>query len=163
MRMGCAALVAEGHVLKAHIPPQGDRRLRMPQRPLSPQAQARPPARVHQRGTCALVHLRRLVHGLKDPLGAGQGGQEEVALLGELVDGQGRLAHKHQIAGKAAHVGQALHGHHAAQHGHDGVVDIGDAHHRRDHGGGIGSGRRCPPGAGPRSSSGSRAGSPPRG
>ncbi len=24
--------------------------------------------------------------------------------------------------------------------GHDGVVDIGDAHHRRDHGGGIGLG-----------------------
>ena len=130
---GVGALVAEGHVVKADIPPE--RNFRAVGLAPGPAALLL----LHQ-PDLSLVHLRCLVHGLKDPLGAGQGGQEEVALLGELVDGQGRLAHEHQIAGKAAHIGEALHGHIATQGGHDGVVDIGDAHHRRDHGGGIGLG-----------------------
>ena len=50
----------------------------------------------------ALVNFGRLLHGGKNTLGTGQRRQQEVALLGKLVDGQGGLAHKHQIAGQAA-------------------------------------------------------------
>ena len=85
----------------------------------------------------ARVLLGRLVHGLKDPLGAGKGGQQEVALLSELVDGSRRLADKDQIAGQAPRVCHALEGHDAAQDGYHRVVDVGNADHRRDHGGGV--------------------------
>ena len=85
----------------------------------------------------ACIHLGVLLHGGEDTLGTGQGGQQEVALLGELVDGHGGLAHKDQIAGQAAQVGPALHDHEASQHRDDRVVDIPDTDHRRDHGGGV--------------------------
>ena len=85
----------------------------------------------------ALVGLGRFLHGGEDTLGARQRRQQEVALLGELVDGHGGLAHKDQIAGQAAQVGPALHDHKAAQHRDDRIVDIPDADHRRDHGGGV--------------------------
>ena len=137
-----AGVVAEVHVLEPHVAPEGHQR---PVRPLpGPQAGLFPAG--HQavsllpdadqiRG--AVVHLRRLVHGGKDTLRAGQGRQQQVGLLGELVDGQGRLPDKDQIAGQAPHIGGPLQGHDAAQHRHDGVVDIGDGDHRRDHGGRI--------------------------
>ena len=91
---------------------------------------------VHQADP-AFVHLGGQAHSLKDALGAGHGRQQEIALLGELVDGHGRLPDKHQIAGQAADVGHAPQGHQAAHHRHNGVVDIGDADHRRHHGGGV--------------------------
>ena len=68
--------------------------------------------------------------------------------MGELVDGHGCLADKHQIAGQAAYIGEAFHGHIPPQGGHDGVVDVGDTHHRRNHSGGVslGAGARLPKG-----------------
>ena len=83
----------------------------------------------------ALVHLRLQVHGLEHPLRTGHRRQQEVALLGELVDRGRGLPHKDQVACKAAHVGQPLQRHDAAQHRHNRVVDVGDGDHRRDHGG----------------------------
>ena len=93
-------------------------------------------AHVHQFHR-ALVDLGRLFHGGKDALGTGQRGQQKVALLGKLVDGQRGLAHKHQVAGQAAQVSPAFHDHQAAQHGDDRIVDIADTDHRRDHCGSI--------------------------
>ncbi len=143
-------LVAEVHVLKAHIPPQGRQgAVRLLPGPAARLFRAGGQAaaallHVDQDGS-ALVHLAVLVHDLEDPLRAGQGGQQEVGLLGELVDGHGGLAHKDQIAGQAAHVGGAVDGHDAAQHRHNGVVEIGDGDHRGHHGGRIALG----PGARP--------------
>ena len=54
-----------------------------------------------------------------------------------MVDGQSRLAHKHQIAGQAAQAGLAVHNHQPAQHGNDRIVDVGDGNNGGDHGGGI--------------------------
>ena len=127
---GVVRVVAEGHAIKAHIPPQrhpGTVSL------LPSPAAVRVPHQVHG----AFILLGQLVHDGEHPLGSGQCRQQEVALLGELVDGHGGLTHKHQVAGKAAHVGKPLHGHITAQRRHDGVVDVGDAHHRRDHGSGV--------------------------
>ena len=81
----------------------------------------------------ALVYLRLQVHGLEHPLRTGHRRQQEVALLGELIDRGRGLPHKDQVACKAAHVGQPLQRHDAAQHRHNRVVDVGDGDHRRHH------------------------------
>ena len=73
-----------------------------------------------------LIGFRLFVKHIENALGTGKGGQQKVALLGELVDGQSRLAHKHQIAGQAAQAGLAVHNHQPAQHGNDRIVDVGD-------------------------------------
>ena len=84
-----------------------------------------------------LIGFRLFVKHIENALGTGKGGQQKVALLGELVDGQSRLAHKHQIAGQAAQAGLAVHNHQPAQHGNDRIVDVGDGNNGGDHGGGI--------------------------
>ena len=142
MKDGVALVVAEADVVEPHVPPQGDqgavRLLPGPAARLFPaggeDAVFFPD--VHQLDL-AFVHLGGQAHGLENPLGARHGRQQQVALLGELVDGQSRLPHKHQIAGQAADVGHPVQHHQAAHHRHDGVVDVGNAHHRRDHGGGV--------------------------
>ena len=145
---GLPRLIAEVHLLKAHIPPQGR------------QAAVRPAPRpaagffgAGGHGSALLLHVDQLhlpLVGLRRllPLRSGQRGQQEVALLGHLVDGHGRLPDKDQIAGQAAHVGHALQRHDAAQHRHKGVIDVGDADHRRNHGGRIAlrAGARFPQG-----------------
>ena len=122
------ALVAKAHMLKAHIAPQ---RGLIAIGLILPDPGPLCTGQLH----AALIHLRGLLHGVEDALRACQRRQQKVGLLGELVDGHGRLAHKHQIAGQAAHVGHAVNGHQATQHRHNGVVHIGDAHHGGHHGG----------------------------
>ena len=76
---GVAGLVAEIHMFKAHVPPERDQRAVRPlpcpaPRPLCAGDQAAVLlVDVYQVGA-ALVHLWGLVHDLKDPLRAGQGG-----------------------------------------------------------------------------------------
>ena len=64
---------------------------------------------------------------IKDPLRAGQSRQQEIALLGKLVDRQRSLPDKHQITGQASHIGHSLQRHNSAQNRHDRIIDIGDA------------------------------------
>ena len=85
----------------------------------------------------ALVDLGALFHDRKDTLRARQRRQQKVALLGKLVDGQGCLAHKHQVACQAAQIGPAPHNHQAAHHRNDGVVDVTDTDDSGDHRGGV--------------------------
>ena len=85
----------------------------------------------------ALVDLRLFLHDREDTLRARQRRQQEVALLGQLVDGQRRLAHKDQIAGQAAEVGPAPHDHEAADHRNDRVVQVTDADDGGNHRGGV--------------------------
>ena len=131
MEDGPALLIAEIDIFKAHIAAQGRARAVLPQ-PIPALAILRA-----REAHLALVHLRRLAHGLKDALRAGQRRQQEVRLGGELVDGHGRLAHEHQIAGQAAHVRQSPQGEQSAKDGDDGVVDVGDGDHGGHHGGGV--------------------------
>ena len=104
--------------MEPHIPPQGHQ---LPVRLLPGPASGLVGAggqdavlflRVHQ-ADLTVVRLGGQVHGLKDALGAGHGSQQEVALLGELVDGHGRLPHKDQVTGQAADIGHAGQGHQA--------------------------------------------------
>ena len=134
---GVSRLVAEVHMLKAHIAPQGNilsRRL-MPGPAL--------PCLFQTYGS--LINLGGLIHNLKDTLGTCQRSQQEVALLGKLIDGRGGLTHKDQIAGQTARVGHPFQGHNASQDRDNGVVDIRDGHYRRDHGSSIALGSStCP-------------------
>ena len=129
LQNGVAGVIAKGDILEANVPTQGHRRAVR----LAPNPASVPLLHSH----LTLIHLRRLVHSLKNPFGTCQGSQHKITLLGELVDGQGCLPHKNQIAGQAAHIGHAPHGHIAPQCSHNGIIKIGNAYHRRDHGGGI--------------------------
>ena len=100
--MVCPGLVSKLHMLKAHIPPEGHVGRTGPGR-VPPGPLGRAFFRADQLHG-ALVGLRLLLHDGKDALSSGQGGQKEIPLLGKLVDGQGGLADKDQIAGQAAHV-----------------------------------------------------------
>ena len=76
------------------------------------------------KGDLAFINLRFLIHHLKDPLRAGEGGQEEVDLLGKLVDGHGALAHVHQIGSHRSQIRQPGKGEEPSHAGGDGVVYI---------------------------------------
>ena len=128
---GLSRPVTKIYILKAHVALKGPA-LALGDYPI-PAISLRIAFQAH----LALVGLGGLVHGLEYPLRAGQGGQQKVALGGELVDGHGGLAHKYQITGQSAHIGQALEGHQPPQHRHQGVIAVGNAHHGGHHGGGI--------------------------
>ena len=81
----------------------------------------------------SVIRLGGLAHRLEDALCTRQRRQQEIALLGELVDWHSGLTHKYQIAGKASHVCLAVYRHNASQNGYNRIVDIGNAHHRWDH------------------------------
>ena len=85
----------------------------------------------------AVVHLGRLMHHGEHALRAGKRREQEVRLLGELVDGHGRLPHEHEVAREHAHVRPAVDGHPAAEHRHDRVVHVADGHDRGHHRGRI--------------------------
>ena len=89
----------------------------------------------HQRHL-ALIHLRLGLHDLKDPLGAGHGGEDGVHLLGDLGDG---LAHLSGVLQKGRQTAQvaAADGQETAHAAGDGVVDIGEVAHGRHHGAGV--------------------------
>ncbi len=99
-----ALVVAEAHIMEAHIPPQRNQcALRLLPGPAAGLFIAGGEGalflpRIDQ-PDLALVHLGFQAHGLEDALGTRHGRQQEVALLGELVDGHGRLTDEHQIAG----------------------------------------------------------------
>ena len=80
-----------------------------------------------------LVHLRGFVHQVEDSLCAGQGAQQEVALLGQLVQRHGALTHKHQVGAQAAQIAVAGQHEQAAHAGCHRVVHIGKAYHRGHH------------------------------
>ena len=131
MQDGLAVLIAKIHIFKANIAPE--------------------------RGACAVfaqpvpalavlglnqthrsvVNLRLLAHDPEHALRAGQRRQQEVGLLGKLVDGHGRLTHKHQIAGQATHIGQPAQGQQTTEHSHDCIIDVGNGDDGRNHCGGI--------------------------
>ncbi len=132
-------LVAKGHVVKADVA-RKRRGGAVCGHPLPALVRALSPVLEAHR---ALVHLGLKVHGGKDALRSGERAEQEVAELRHLVEGHGRLANKHEVAGKAAHVGEAVCGQDGAQHSHDGVVGVGHGHGDGDHRGGIGLGRRA--------------------
>ena len=84
------------------------------------------------KGYLPLVYLGFLVHHIKNPLRAGEGGQEKINLLGEAVDGHGALAHVYQVGGQSAQVGQARENEKTSHTGGHRVVDIAERHHRGD-------------------------------
>ena len=88
-----AGHIAEDHILEPHIAPQGNQLPAVPVGDL-PGKGARLLLRLLQasvlllgvaEGHPALIHLRLLLHHLKDALRAGEGRQQKVDLLGELV------------------------------------------------------------------------------
>lgn len=100
---------------------------------------------VYQRHS-AVVLLRLLVHQGEDPLRAGQGHDDGVELLGDLVDGVGKALGQLQEAGNNAQGDGGVHpaeGQSAAHHSHDHVLDIADVHHDRHQDAGVGCGL-CP-------------------
>ena len=52
----------------------------------------------------SLIHLRLLVHHFKDALRAGQCGQDEIHLLGALIDRHGALPDIDQVGSQASDV-----------------------------------------------------------
>ena len=97
---------------------------------------------VYQRHS-AVVLLRLLVHQGEDPLRAGQGHDDGVELLGDLVDGVGKALGQLQEAGNNAQGDGGVHpaeGQSAAHHSHDHVLDIADVHHDRHQDAGVGVG-----------------------
>lgn len=142
--------VPEGHIVKADVPAKGREGVGAGVLPGPFSCPLRAFFQVSltiHRDVCkdyvACVLLRRLVHHVEYPLCAGQCGQHEVRLLGELVYRQGGLSHKDEIACQGADVDAAPDGHQAAQDSHHRVVDVGDADHHGDHGAGVGGGL-CP-------------------
>ena len=93
-------------------------------------------ARLNERHL-ALVGLGLHAHGGKHALRARKRREQEVRLLRELVDGQRRLAHEHEIAREHAHIGLPGKRHPAAEHGDNRIIHVADGHHRRHHRRGI--------------------------
>ena len=116
MENGLAEFIAKGHMVKPHIPMQTNQGSLWPGGiPPGPKAGF---LRTGGQGAIsfladiyqlhrACVFFRRLLHSFENALCAGQGGQQKIALLGQLVDWHGRLTDKHQVAGQASKVGPA--------------------------------------------------------
>ena len=124
-------VIAEVHLLKPHVPPQrnaGAVRL------LPCPADGFPAGGRHRsQADFSLVRLRGLRHHVKHPFRARERRQQEIALLGELIDRRGGLPHEYQIARQAADIGHPVHRHNPAENGHNRIVDIGNADDRRYH------------------------------
>ena len=90
----------------------------------------------------AVVHLGLEIHRTEETLGASQRVEQEISQLSELVNGHSSLAHKHQVAGERADIGEALQRKKAAHHRNHGIVSVADHHGDGHHGGGVGLSRR---------------------
>ena len=91
----------------------------------------------------AVILLGLLVHQGEDPGRAGQGHDDGVELLGDLVDGVGEALGQLQEGGDDAQGDGGVHaaqGQGAAHHGHDHILHVADVHHDGHQDAGVGVG-----------------------
>ena len=85
----------------------------------------------------SFIGFRRDLHSVEDPFRSGQSRQEEISLLGKLIDGHGGLAGKDKITCQTSDVRQAEDHHDSSYHGDYCIINIRNAYYCRDHGGGV--------------------------
>ena len=97
---------------------------------------------VHQRHRTVIL-LRLFIHQGEDPGRAGQGHDDGVELLGDLVDGVGEALGQLQEGGDDAQGDGGVHaaeGQGAAHHGHDHILHVADVDHNGHQDAGVGVG-----------------------
>ena len=88
----------------------------------------------------ALVRLGRGIHHVEDALSACGGGEDDIDLLGDAVDGLAHLLNIQQIRAQRSHIEHAANGEKAAYAAGNGVVDAAQVCHSGHHGTCIGLG-----------------------